>query len=544
MVIDNENRAATASEGKEEEDETCMFCIKGKVAVWWKKNAKVENAWFAVACVIIGICLGLIVNASVEPGSEHGKRWAFWLGFPGAMFLRAIKCLVIPLIFCSMVAGVAELVSQSKTSSVGKQTVCVYLFTTFCASIEGLIWIVIFKSSFIVLPAKPSTVGAEVTLQCPEGGLVTSAASGALSCGAVVADAASTFMLNNLDGKIGIKGSLPKKSFEDAVVSIFHSLVPSNLLTSCLNGDILAVITFAIFFGLVAAALPGKQNNVVMSFFVQLSLVFQIMITAVVGYAPFAITSLIISTLALQDDLKTLLINVGLLTLCCTLGFFFHIAAVMTPMFKYFVGEFPLEYVKQIVPAYAFAFACASSAATLPLTMKCVDRTRTVSLGLRKFILTLGATVNMDGSAIYFPCAIVFIAITGGHADLIDAKTLFLCVMVSSLGSMGASPIPNSGLVMLVTIWDTTFPGIPIPPQVAYVQAIDFFIDRMVTVTNVMGDTFVTRIVQSMQGKITKEELRQLEEEISMLDKVDDDAKSSLESSDSVQTPFSEHNRL
>lgn len=523
-----------------EKKEFCCYCIKGRVAAWWKKNAKTDNTWFMVACVVFGIGIGFIVNAMVEPGSVHGKRWAFWLGFPGSMFLRAIKCLVVPLIFCSMVAGVADLAAHSKTGNVGKQSIVLYLFTTVCASIEGVVWILIFKSTFVVLKVTAPVTGAAISLGCPEGGFVTaSTVSGTLTC---AAGAGSTFMLNNPDSKISIQGSLPSKTVEDTIAEIFYSLVPTNFFASCLNGDILAVITFAIFFGIVASTLPGTQNRLVLDFFVQLSHVFQSMITMVVSFAPFAVASLIIGALALQEDLGSLLVNVGMFTLSCTLGFICHVLLVMTPLFYYYVGEFPLKYAKQMGPAYAFAFSCASSASTLPLTMKCVDRTRQVSLGLRKFILTLGATVNMDGGAIYFPCAIIFLAVTGGYSDKVDVKAYLLCIIASTLGSIGASPIPNSGLVMLITIWETVFPGIPIPPQLAYVQAIDFFIDRMVTVMNVLGDTFVARIVQAMQGPITEEELRLLDEENALSGTNADNKEKSLASADSAG--FSNHDAL
>jgi len=527
------------------EKETCCFCVKGKVAEWWKKNAKTDNTKFVMGCVVIGVAVGLGVNAAVDPGSAGGKRWAFWLGFPGTMFLRALKCLVVPLIFCSMVAGVGDLSRSSSISAVGKHTMATFLFTTLMAALEGLVWISIFKGSFVVLKGQLVATGAAVSLQCPAGGFATDSGvpGSALSCQpAGQSGPASTFLLYSPDLKISIAGVVPTKTFDDALVDVFYSLVPSNLLAACTAGDILSVITFALFFGLVASSLPTTQNHLVLDFFIQLSHVFQAMITTVVSLAPLAIMSLIVSALAVQQDMGTLLVNVGMFTLCCTLGLLGHVLFVLTPLYRHYVGEFPLEYMRKMAPACALAFSCASSVSTLPLTMRCVDSTRTVSLGLRKFILTLGATVNMDGAAIYFSCAIVFVAVTGGHADKVDFKTLLMCTILSTLGSVAASPIPNSGLVMLVTIWDTVFPGIPIPPQVAYVQAIDFFIDRVVTVVNVLGDTFVTRIVQAMHGCITEEELRLLEEEIALCGPLDEGKDRSLASGDSAT--FSRHNAL
>lgn len=505
--VDNEIKETS------EEDTVCC-CIKGKGASWWKKTAHVENPWFFTACIFIGIIIGILFNVFADPASEHGKRWAFWLGFPGAIFLRAITVLIQPLIIFSMVAGVADLTANNKTSSVGKNVVRLYMVTTFMASLQGIAYVLMFKDSFVALPDKLPAVGGKVTLQCPGEGFVNVAASGALSCGALAPSDSSTFMLNSLDGKIAIKGAHPHKTFEDSISDIFYSLVPSNIFESYINGDNLAIVTFAIFFGVVTSSLSIKpKNNLVLSFCVQSSNVFTIMLTYVVQWSPLAISSLSISALAKQKDLSILLVNVGLLVVCCMLGFLSHICLVLTPMFKYYVGEWPLEYMKTCGPAYLLAFSCSSSASTLPLTMKCVDRTRKVSIALRKFILTLGATVNMDGTCIGYPCAIIFIAVASGHADLINARSVFTCAIVSAAGSVGTSPIPHSGLVMLTVLWHTIFPGIPIPPQVSYVQAIEFLLDRFETMTNVIGDTMVTRMVQAMQGEITEEELRILDAE-------------------------------
>ena len=161
------------------------------------------------------------------------------------------------------------------------------------------------------------------------------------------------------------------------------------------------------------------------------------------------------------------------------------------------------KYLSYMMPAQIFALGCASSMATLPVTMRCVDSTGQISQTLSRFVLSLGATVNMDGSALYYPAAIFFMAETAGYGEELGGVQMFLIVVVATVGSVGSAPVPSAGIVMIITVWNSIFPHIELPSTFSYIVATDWLLDRFITATNVTGDTVVTRIVAGMVDEVT-----------------------------------------
>ena len=228
------------------------------------------------------------------------------------------------------------------------------------------------------------------------------------------------------------------------------------------------------------------------------------MVITVIGFAPIAVLFLVTGALAINEDLGEMFRNMGVVIVAVLTGHICHTLCFLPLMYYCLVRKNPFRYMRQCSDAYLFAFGCASSAATLPVTIKAVEATGEVDPSIAKFVSTLGATINMDGSGIYFPVVILYLADTGGLGDDVDAGTLILILLVSTLGAIGASPIPNAGLVMILTIWEAVFQGRTIPPEVAYLQAIDWLLDRFVTVVNVCGDTIVNRIAQAVIGDLNE----------------------------------------
>jgi Na+/H+-dicarboxylate symporter len=231
----------------------------------------------------------------------------------------------------------------------------------------------------------------------------------------------------------------------------------------------------------------------VVNFFTEISEVLLKIINWIIACTPFAVLSLIANAIGSQDDLSGAFSNVGYLIAANLVGFIAHFLITDVGLFYLLTGTNPIEYLRFIVPAQTTALACASSAATLPVTLRCVKNTGRVPDDIRNFVCPLGATINMDGSAIYFPCACIWLAILNGIKP--DAGSYILLIILSTIGSAGAAPVPSSGLVLVITAYNTVFGTTGTPNGFEFVVAIDWFLDRCITALNVTGDTVVCGII-------------------------------------------------
>jgi Na+/H+-dicarboxylate symporter len=293
---------------------------------------------------------------------------------------------------------------------------------------------------------------------------------------------------------------LQQLSVSDTIQNLFFSIFTDNIFQALVGPDILAVIIFAIGFGVVAGKLDisGGEPNYVSIFVAQMTNLFNVWITYVVMLAPIAVAFMIASSVAAATDFAVLFANIGIFTGAILLGLLFHIFVSLPAVFAIIVRSNPYKYLLNLLGPISFAFGCASSAATLPINIDAVQKM--VPSTITRFVLSLGATINMDGAAVYFPIAIIFLCTVSGQQALLTPSSIFSLALMSTFGAIGASPVPNAGLVMIVTIWETVFPGQPMPMQFAYVTAIDWLIDRCITSTNVAGDAFVARIVAKLVG--------------------------------------------
>jgi Na+/H+-dicarboxylate symporter len=209
-----------------------------------------------------------------------------------------------------------------------------------------------------------------------------------------------------------------------------------------------------------------------------------------------AVFSLIIKAVGGQSDLATMFENVGYLVVATILAMVLQFFIVYVGFFAFFTRSNPFTYLKFIVPAQTMAFACASSAATIPVTLKSVKSTGRVPDAIARFVVPLGATVNMDGGAIYFPCACIWLAILNGIEP--DIGSYFLLVIISTIGSAGTAPVPSASLVLIITAYNTVFNTTGTPDGFSYILAIDWFMDRLRTTLNVTGDAVVAGMVASL----------------------------------------------
>lgn len=332
------------------------------------------------------------------------------------------------------------------------RVVGVYLLTTVIASVIGVISIISFKGlfeqGFFAEGAAP-----QVTLGCnAEDSFLTEMSDGSIMCSESGSDEDIQFSFSDLTNSLVKKTSGPRSdiSLSDTIYDgVFIKLVSSNIFESFVTANFASVAVFAIVFGCALGRLLFKERSgadvsssvilsasAVMCLFKELDAVFLQLINWIIMITPFAVFSLITNAIGKQDDLKQAFANVGYLVLATLLAIFVHFVVVDVGLLLFIRRKNPFIYLRQLIPAQTMAFACASSAATIPQTLRCVRGTGEVPEAILRFVIPLGATVNMDGSAIYFPISCVWLAVLNGEE--INASSYFLLIIIATIGSAGS----------------------------------------------------------------------------------------------------------
>ena len=362
-----------------------------------------------------------------------------------------------------------------------------YLCTTIIASIIGIISILCFKGLFSTEDLEAST-GSDIQLGCDEEGsfLVHDSLDGSVVCSANLTETQSSyFAILDVDGTFVRTSSGPRDdlSVSDTIYSgVFGKMITSNIFESFVESNFAAVVLFAIFMGAALAKSLFKKNvpvddSMFVAFLKELDGILITLIHWVITVTPFAVFSLISSAVGSQDNLSDSFSNVGYLCASVMAGMFVQVAFVYTGLFYFITKSNPFEYLRYILPAQTTAFACASSAATMPVTLECAEASGRVPPAIARFVIPLGATINMDGSAIYFPCACVWLAILNGITPTF-ANYVMLSIL-STIGSAGTAPVPSAGLVMVLTAYNSVFNTTGVPAGFEFIVAIDWFLDRL-----------------------------------------------------------------
>lgn len=296
-----------------------------------------------------------------------------------------------------------------RAGSVGRKTIWLYVITTVTASVVGVLSGLAVQGLFSegTIDEKPP---ASFMLGCNNPDTyITESADGSLSCTAEMGGS-SEFILKDLSGTFVKSGSGPTSSYSlsDTVYDgVFKKLVSDNITQSFNSGNFAAVVVFAVVFGMALSSVLFKQGkavngSLVLTFFKEIEKTLMQMIYWIIMITPFAVISLISAQVGKQDDLLDKFVNVGYLVLSLLLGLALHSLIIHFGLWYVVTKTNPIGYLKFLIPAQTMAFASSSSAATLPMTQKCVKSTGRVPASIGRFVLPLGATVNMDGTTIYF----------------------------------------------------------------------------------------------------------------------------------------------
>lgn len=386
--------------------------------------------------ILIAIVLGVAVGLLLGEKTSHIK-------VVGDIFIRLLKMIIIPLILASMVAGIVSLGDVRKLGRIGLRTFIYYTATTLLAVLVGLILVNVIRP------------GARV--------------------------------------KMGLEKEAELAQRETpSVVSIVKDIVPENVLAAMAQDKVLSIIFFSIILG-VAISSIGEKGRGLALLFEAFSGVMMKITGWIMRLAPFGVFALMAYTIGSMglSVIKPLILYMA--TVIVGLGI--HAIVTLPALLSVFGRYSPLKFIRDVFSAVATAFSTASSAATLPITMDCVEKNAGVSNKVASFVLPLGATVNMDGTALYEAVAAMFIAQAYGIDLTIWQQVIIM--LTATLASIGAAAIPGAGLVTMVIV----LKAVNLPLEgIGMILAVDRLLDMLRTAVNVWGDACGTVVVARLEG--------------------------------------------
>ncbi len=390
--------------------------------------------------ILIGLIAGIVVGLLL--GSNPGIANNYIKPF-GTLFLRMIRMIIVPLVLASLVVGAASMGDVKKLGRIGGKTIAYYLITTAIAVIIGLIL--------------GNLIDPGVGLSIPPGTTVEAAKA-------------------------------------PNVVDTLLNIIPDNPLNALVAGNMLQIIAFALFLG-VGVTLVGDKGKPFLSFFDSMAEVMYKITAVVMSYAPIGVFALITPVVAVNGP--SVLLPLAKVIIAVYLGCFLHAALVYSSLVKAFAKMNPLTFFKGALPATTVAFSTCSSAGTLPVTIKSTRDNLGVSESISSFVLPLGATVNMDGTALYQGVCALFVAQLYG-LELTLAQQLTI-VLTATLASIGTAGVPGAGFIMLTMV--LTSVGLPLEGS-ALIAGIDRVLDMARTSINVTGDISAAVVIAATEKEL------------------------------------------
>ncbi|CAN5530073.1 dicarboxylate/amino acid:cation symporter [soil metagenome] len=373
--------------------------------------------------------------------------------FVGTLFLNALKMIVVPLVVASIVTSVASLGTTEGFARMGLKTIGFYVITTLLAVVLGLV---------LVNLIAPGTRGDGAALQLP-------------------ADVSE--QLKKAEGR-GIGD----------IAQIFTRMVPTNVISAAAGGDLLGLIFFSLLFGFFANQLPENLRNPFVAFWRSIYETMLLLTNFIMKFAPIGVFGLVANVVATTGF--EAFERLGLFFATTAAALIIH-TFVTLPLIIVLVARLdPRRHFRAMAPAMLTAFSTASSSATLPLTMECVEQRAGVSNRVASFTLPLGATVNMNGTALYECVAAMFIAQVYGVE--FGFVTQFTVVLLALLTSIGVAGIPAASLVAIVIILNAV--GLP-AEGIGLILAVDRILDMMRTSVNIFGDSCAAIVIAKSEGE-------------------------------------------
>ena len=415
-----------------------------------KTKKKIGLSTQIFIALLIGALFGVVIHYWIP--SSYIKDTVIVEGVlyvVGQGFIRLMQMLVVPLVFCSLICGSMAIGDTKTLGKVGVKTIGFYLVTTALAVCVAL------GSALLINPGR------------------------------------------GLDMDAVQKGTVSSATEATSLVDTLLNIIPKNPVQSMANGDMLPIIVFALFVGIMLAKL-GTRGSVVANFFSQFNDVMMEMTMAIMKIAPIGVFCLIARTFATVgfSAFAPMLKYMGNVTLALAI----QCLIVYQILLFVFTRLNPFKFIKKFLPVMGFAFSTATSNATIPMSIDTLSKKMGVSKQISSFTIPLGATINMDGTSIMQGVAVVFIAQAYGIP--LTMGNLATVVVTATLASIGTAGVPSVGLVTLAMVLNSV--GLP-TEGIALIMGIDRILDMIRTAVNITGDAVCTTIVCHQEGSLNRE---------------------------------------
>ena len=415
-----------------------------------KTKKKIGLSTQIFIALLIGALFGVVIHYWIP--SSYIKDTVIVEGVlyvVGQGFIRLMQMLVVPLVFCSLICGSMAIGDTKTLGKVGVKTIGFYLVTTALAVCVAL------GSALLINPGR------------------------------------------GLDMDAVQKGTVSSTTEATSLVDTLLNIIPKNPVQSMANGDMLPIIVFALFVGIMLAKL-GTRGSVVANFFSQFNDVMMEMTMAIMKIAPIGVFCLIARTFATVgfSAFAPMLKYMGNVTLALAI----QCLVVYQILLFVFTRLNPFKFIKKFLPVMGFAFSTATSNATIPMSIDTLSKKMGVSKQISSFTIPLGATINMDGTSIMQGVAVVFIAQAYGIP--LTMGNLATVVVTATLASIGTAGVPSVGLVTLAMVLNSV--GLP-TEGIALIMGIDRILDMIRTAVNITGDAVCTTIVCPQEGSLNRE---------------------------------------
>jgi Na+/H+-dicarboxylate symporter len=410
------------------------------------------------------IALGLAVLAGMLAGkhaSIFGVLFYDIFNFIGTLFLNALKMIIVPLIVSSIIVGIAGVGGTVGLGRLGSKTILYYLATSLFAILTGLLLVNLFSPGIIDGQPARDVLGLNIEQ-------------------AAIAN-----------DKVGSRGV-------GDIADVFLSMVPPNIVAAAANGQMLGLIFFSLLFGYFMTRIGESRQDMQLTFWQGVYHTMMKITDFIMKFAPLGVFGLVAKVIAGIEpgQVDELAASLGVFFITVVLALAVH-ALITLPLLLKFIGRVrPFRQYVAMAPALLTAFSTASSSATLPITLDCVEKNAKVSNRTSSFVLPLGATVNMDGTALYECVAAMFIAQAYGLE--LSFTTQFVIVLVALLTSIGVAGIPAASLVAITIILTTI--GLPLE-ALGLILAVDRILDMFRTAVNVFSDSCGAVIIARTEGE-------------------------------------------
>ncbi|CAH8622819.1 unnamed protein product [Heterobilharzia americana] len=440
---------------------------------------------FTVLAVILGMTIGLIIKIYVSPS----PRTIYLISFPGELLMNMLKMLIIPLIVSSLISGLAGLDPKS-SGKIGSYALIYYVVTTMLAVILGI---------GLVLCIHPGD--ASIKAEIGEG-TISERRPETLDS---LLDLMRNLFPRTLFKPPYNNNKVPTLQLSNVRIPITYEAVQPKYVDST---NVLGLVSFSIMFGIILGQM-GDRAVVMVQFFSILNEVVMRMVQVIMLYSPFGIFFLILGKMLEIENLRDTARALGLYMVTVVSGLAIHLLGTLALLYFVATRKNPYVFYKGLFQAWITALGTASSAATLPITFRCLEQNLGIDKRVTRFVLPIGATINMDGTALYEAVASIFIAqINGKYLTIIE---VFIVSLTATLAAIGAASVPSAGLVTMMLV--LTSVGLP-TKDISLILAVDWLLDRIRTSINVMGDAVGAGIVNHLCRKELAQSDAEIEKEI------------------------------